>query len=76
MSALKPGKTSGSCQLEVGEVGHFLLGSQRAGLGRPEGSPDAVCTGLVPQEARQRAEPQSSLLYNGNNAVSWCSTFL
>lgn len=70
MSALKPGKTSGSCQLEVGEVGHFLLGSQRAGLGRPEGSPDTVCTGLVPQETRQSAEPQSSLLYNGNNAVS------
>lgn len=68
-SALKPGKTSGSCQLEVGEVGHFLLGSQRAGLGQPRGSPDTVCTGLMPQETRQSVEPQSSLLYNGNNPV-------
>lgn len=72
MSALKPGKTSGSCQLEVGEigeVGYFLLGSQKAGLGWPRGSPDAVCTGLMPQETRQSSEPQSSLLYNGNNPV-------
>lgn len=44
VSALKPGKTSGSCQLEVGEVGRFLPGSRRAGLGRPAGSPDTVRT--------------------------------
>lgn len=47
-SALKPGNTSGSCQLEVGEVSevgevaHFLPGLPESWLGWAEGSLDSM----------------------------------
>lgn len=58
-SALKPGETSGSCQLEVGEVrevgevGRFLPELPDSRPGWAQGSPDTVCTGLVLLETRQ-----------------------
>lgn len=74
-SALKPGETSGSCQLEVGEVrevGRFLPGL-------PESWPGPGC-GLLEHgphspraaEARQSPGLQSSLLYGGDSAASRC----
>lgn len=45
-STLKPGKTSGSCQLEVGEVrevGHFLPGLPESWPGPGRGLPGTQC---------------------------------